>query len=60
GGGAEAGAIIRRVSRQSGSAKLHFPNAVPIRTMRDRWISNCGDRQVSALPNLTVKLDRKD
>jgi DNA-binding transcriptional ArsR family regulator len=47
------------VTRRSGREKLHFLNAVPIRTIHDRWINKYRERKVSALLALKTKLERE-
>src|SRR5256885_9065084 len=47
------------VTRRSGREKLHFLNAVPIRTIHDRWINKYRERKVSALLALKTELERE-
>jgi DNA-binding transcriptional ArsR family regulator len=46
------------VARRSGREKLHFLNPVPIRLIHDRWIDKYAERRVSALADLTSKLEQ--
>jgi DNA-binding transcriptional ArsR family regulator len=48
------------ITRRSGREKLHFLNAVPIRTIHDRWIDKYTERQVAALTALKTQLEEKD
>ena len=52
----EAGLVA---TRRQGREKLHFLNAVPIRTIHDRWINKYRERKVSALLALKTELERK-
>ena len=48
------------VSRRAGREKLHFLNPVPIRLIHDRWIDKYRERQVSALADLKLELEKED
>jgi DNA-binding transcriptional ArsR family regulator len=52
----DAGLIV---TRRSGREKLHFLNPVPIRLIHDRWIGKYRERQVSALAELKIELEKK-
>jgi DNA-binding transcriptional ArsR family regulator len=47
-------------ARRSGREKLHFLNAVPIRTIHDRWISKYSEHKLSALVALKTELENKE
>ena len=47
------------VTRWAGREKLHFLNAVPIRTIHDRWIDKYTEQRVSALLDLKNELEAK-
>jgi DNA-binding transcriptional ArsR family regulator len=53
----EAGLVI---TRRSGREKLHYLNAIPIRTIHDRWIDKYTEPKVSALLALKAELEKKD
>ena len=48
------------ITRRSGREKLHFLNAIPIRTIHDRWINKYRERKVSALLALKAELEEGD
>ena len=48
------------VTRRAGREKLHFLNPVPIRLIHDRWIDKYRERQVSALADLKLELEKED
>ncbi len=51
----EAGLVI---TRREGREKLHFLNAVPIRLIHDRWIDKYKERELSALADLKITLEK--
>ena len=51
---ADAGLVV---TRHSGRETGHYLNPVPIRRIHDRWVHKYAQRQVSALADLTTKLE---
>lgn len=51
----QAGLVL---TRRRGREKLHFLNAVPIRSIHDRWIDKYTERQVTALLDLKNQLEK--
>src|SRR5438105_3002318 len=53
----QAGLVI---TRRQGREKLHFLNAVPIRLIHDRWIDKYKERELSALIDLKITLEKEN
>jgi DNA-binding transcriptional ArsR family regulator len=53
---AEAGLVI---PRHTGRQTAHHLNPVPIRQIHDRWIHKYTERRVSALAELTMRLETR-
>src|ERR1700731_2996300 len=52
----EAGLVV---TRRAGREKHHFLNPVPIRLIHDRWIDKYTEHHVSALSELTQRLEER-
>ncbi len=47
------------VTQKSGREKLHYLNPVPIRLIHDRWINKFSGHRLSALVELTQRLEEE-